>query len=660
MINLEGRKRVIIENVQPTINGGQFPVKRVTGQTLKVYADIFADGHDLIAAELLYKKAGDKNFRSVPMKEIVNDRWQGRFTVEQVGNYYYNIRAWIDHFRTWQHDVRKKTEDNQKVAVELQMGAAYLREVAQNAGGYDKKQMLKWTDKLDSGHTDETIALALSEELSEMVDLYEQRPYAATLKQDLVVTVDRSRAIFSSWYELFPRSCGRETEHGTFKDVEAMLADIAKMGFDVLYLPPIHPIGKKHRKGKNNSRTARPDEPGSPWAIGSKEGGHKSIHPQLGTMADFESLVSQTKAHGMEIAMDLAFQCSPDHPYVKEHPEWFKWRPDGTVQFAENPPKKYEDIIPLNFETEKWPQLWAELKSVIDFWIEKGVRIFRVDNPHTKAFPFWQWAIEQTRKNHPDTIFLAEAFTRPKVMHRLAKIGFNQSYTYFTWRNTKHELQEYLTELTKTNLSDYFRPNFWPNTPDIFSEYLQYGGKPAFIIRLILAATLSSNYGIYGPAYELCFSEAFGTKGEYLDSEKFEIKDWDRHAPGNISHIIERTNQIRREHPALQETNNIDFLHIDNDMLLCYIKATEDFSNIILTAVNIDPYHTQSGWVQIPLDKFQIPHDQPYMLHDMLTNDKYIWQGQTNFIELNPHIMPAHVMILHRKLKRETDFDYFM
>lgn len=660
MIDVHGTKRVIIENVKPQVNAGRFAVKRVTGQRVRVCADIFADGHDLLGAEILYKKDGDEDYTATPMTELVNDLWQGSFVAEQIGTYYYTVRGWVDHFRTLVQDIIKKVDAGQQVPVELRMAGQYLADVGKNAPADDKKKMLDWADQLDKGHKPENIELISSSQLPEMVDRYEQKIHASRYPKVLAVTVDRPRALFSSWYEVFPRSCGRGVEHGTFKDVQAILADISKMGFDVLYLPPIHPIGKTHRKGKNNSRTAKPGEPGSPWAIGSEQGGHKSIHPELGSMGDFERLVKAAASHGMEIALDLAFQCSPDHPYVKQHPEWFKWRPDGTVQFAENPPKKYEDIIPLNFETDHWRQLWKELKSVIDFWIDKGVRIFRVDNPHTKSFAFWQWAISQVRAEHQDIIFLAEAFTRPKVMYRLAKLGFTQSYTYFTWRNTKGELTEYMTELTTEKPAEFFRPNFWPNTPDILSEYLQFGGKPAFIIRLVLAATLSSNYGIYGPAYELCQNQAIGTRGEYLDSEKFEIKDYDRHQPGNIGHIIQRVNQIRRENPAMQDTNNIEFLPIDNDMLICYAKATEDLSNVIITVVNLDPYHTQSGWLQMPLDKFDIPHEQPYMVHDMLSEDKYIWQGQINFIELNPHIMPAHVMLLHRKLKRETDFDYFM
>ncbi len=432
------------------------------------------------------------------------------------------------------------------------------------------------------------------------------------------------------------------------------------MGFDVLYLPPIHPIGKTNRKGKNNVPNCKLDDVGSPWAIGSEEGGHRSIHPALGTIDDFKDLINRAKDYGIEVAMDLAFQCSFDHPYLKEHPEWFKWRPDGTVQFAENPPKKYEDILPFNFESERWKDLWEELKSVVLFWIEKGIKIFRVDNPHTKPFLFWQWLIADIKRDYPDVIFLSEAFTRPKVMYRLAKIGFTQSYTYFAWRNTKWEIIDYLNVLTKTDVREYFRPNFWPNTPDILPELLQYGGRNAFMIRLVLAATLSSNYGIYGPAFELTLSEALSGKEEYLNSEKYELKEWDWDKEGNLKDFIARVNKIRKENPALQDTFNVEFCNVNNDNIVSYIKITEDCSNIILVVVNLDPYHTHSGWVYIPSSKLGIEPRQPYLVHDLLGDDKYIWQGGRNYVEINPYISPVYIFQIRKTLRRETDFDYFM
>jgi starch synthase (maltosyl-transferring) len=490
---------------------------------------------------------------------------------------------------------------------------------------------------------------------------YPDKKFAVSHPKELHAWVDRGKALFSTWYELFPRSCSKDpNRHGTFEDCERLLPEIATMGFDILYLPPLHPIGRVNRKGRNNVLENNPDDVGSPWAIGSKEGGHKAVHPQLGALGDFERLIVKAKDHGIEVAMDLAFQCSPDHPYMKEHPEWFRWRPDGTVQFAENPPKRYEDIIPLNFETEKWQELWEELKSIVLFWIEKGVRIFRVDNPHTKPFSFWEWLIKEIKEKYPDVIFLSEAFTRPTVMYRLAKLGFTQSYTYFSWRNTKRELMEYLTELSKTEGREYFRPNFWPNTPDILPEYLQYGGRPAFMIRLVLAATLSSSYGIYGPAFELCINEALSGKEEYLHSEKYEIKHWDRESPGHLRDFIARVNRIRKENVALQTTWNLRFYEVDNDALLFYGKATHDLSNIILMVVNLDPFHTQNGWVRVPIEELGLDAHQPYLVHDLLSDDKYIWQGETNYVELNPQVLPANIFRVRKRLKRETDFDYFV
>jgi starch synthase (maltosyl-transferring) len=487
-----------------------------------------------------------------------------------------------------------------------------------------------------------------------MVSKYSDKSKLTQYPLELPVHVSRSKALYSSWYEFFPRS------FGSLEDCEKYLPEIQKMGFDVVYLPPIHPIGESKRKGKNNSTICLAGEPGSPWAIGSSNGGHKAIHPQLGKFDDFIKFVNRAKELEMEVALDLAFQCSPDHPYVKEHPQWFRWRPDNTVQFAENPPKRYEDILPLNFQTGDWQNLWQELKSVVVFWIELGISIFRVDNPHTKPFVFWQWLLSEIKNEYPEVIFLAEAFTRPKPMQRLAKIDFDQSYSYFTWRNTKYELEQYLTELTQTELAEYMRPNFWPNTPDILPQFLQYGGRAAFIIRLVLAATLSSNYGIYGPAFELCVNEAVEDKEEYLNSEKYEIKNWDISKPGNIKALIARINKCRRENPALQTTRNLKFLNINNDMIIGYYKVTEDMSNIIIVIVNLDPMHKQAGNIYLPLNQFEIEEDKTYLLNDLISNDKFIRQGSRNFVELDPHLVPAHIFRLQKRLKREYDFDYFM
>ena len=657
----DGRKRVIIEYVGPQIDAGQFPVKRVVGQKVIVTADIFADSHDKIQAELLYRTENDKAYKSEKMSRGFNDEWTSAFEITEFRNYFYTSRAWLDRFATWREDLRKKIEAEQNVDIDLIVGSELLEQASDRAVGEDASELAQLSEKLrQASEIEEAKEIALSEKLSNLMDKYQDKSSAVVYVKELAVTVNRPKAIFSAWYELFPRSAAPEGRHGTFADCEKLLPDIKKLGFDVLYLSPIHPIGGTNRKGKNNSNVCEPEDPGSPWAIGSEEGGHKSIHPELGTLEDFRKLIEASKQHNIEIAIDLAFQCSPDHPYVKEHPEWFRWRPDNTVQYAENPPKKYEDILPFNFETEQWKELWQELKSIVDFWIEQGVRIFRVDNPHTKPFVFWQWLISEIKRNYPDTIFLSEAFTRPKLMCRLAKAGFDQSYTYFTWRNTKYELETYVKELTQSDCAQYLRPNLWPNTPDILPQYLQYDARAAFIIRLVLAATMSSNYGIYGPAFELCVNEALEGKEEYLDSEKYEIKHWNRRQAHNIRAVVARVNRSRTENPSLQETNNIRFYEIDNNMMIAYGKATGDLSNVTIMVVNLDPFHKQAGRVTLPLEELGIEPTQPYLLHDQLSNDKYIWQGRTNYIELDPIVMPAHILILYRHLRKEQDFDYFM
>ncbi len=660
MLN-NGRNRVIIENLRPQIDAGRFPIKRVGGEKVVVLADIFADGHDVVSARLLFKKQNEKKWQETPMRFLENDRWQGDFIVEDLGAYLYTAEGWVDHFQTWRKDIKKKFDAGQDIKVDLLAGVELIEAAAKRTRGEDANALTEFaaTIRKEKDHA-EAVAVALSRGLSAFMQKYPDKTLATTYGKELAVVVERPQALFSAWYERFPRSCSPTPgKHGTFKDCEALLPEIARMGFDVLYLPPIHPIGITNRKGKNNAPAAEPDDVGSPWAIGAKEGGHKAIHPQLGSFENFQRLIDKAKEHGIEIAMDLALQCTPDHPYVKEHPEWFKKRPDGTIQYAENPPKKYQDIFPINFETEDWQALWEELKSIVLFWAEKGVRIFRVDNPHTKPFPFWEWLIKECRTQYPDMIFLSEAFTRPKVMHKLAKVGFSQSYTYFTWRNTKPEFTQYLTQLLTTEVREFFRPNFWPNTPDILPEHLQYGGRPAFVIRLVLAATLSSNYGIYGPAFELCISEAVAGKEEYLNSEKYELKNWDWEAPGNLKDFIARINKIRRENPALQTTWNLKFYEVDNEYILFYGKADEDLANIILVAINLDSYHTQSGWVKVPIGQLGIAPDQPYLVHELLSGDKYIWHGEKNYVELDPKTLPAHIFRIRKHLKRETDFDYY-
>lgn len=661
-MHYQGRKRVVIENLKPEIHSGRFPIKRVVGEKVTVTADIFADGHDIVWANILYRSPRDTAWKESPLRLKGNDRWEGSFVVIETGMHFYTIESGIDFFRTWQVDLKKKYDAGQNIETDILVGVQFIQGVSQRAPEDDKRKLSEFMSSLrDEEDGEKAVSIATCGELGKLVYTYRDKRFVTDYGKILTIVVDRQRASFSTWYERFPRSCSPEPgRHGMLKDCEAIIPEIARMGFDVLYFPPIHPIGRTNRKGKNNSPTGGQGGVGSPWAIGTEEGGHKAVHPQLGTIKDFENVINKARDYGIEIAMDLAFQCSPDHPYVKEHPEWFVWRPDGSVKHAENPPKKYEDVLPLNFESNLWRQLWEELKGVVIFWIEKGVRIFRVDNPHTKPFPFWEWLIREVKGKYPEVIFLSEAFTRPKVMYYLAQLGFTQSYTYFTWRNTKNELMEYITGLIRSEIREYFRPNFWPNTPDIFPEYLQYGGRPSFLIRLVLAATLSSNYGIFGPSFELCVSDAIPGKEEYLNSEKYEIKFWDWDRPGNLKDFIARINRIRKENQAFHTTWNVQFFEVDNDYLLSYGKATEDLSNIVLVVVNLDPFHIQSGWVKFPLVEFEMDREQPYLVHDLISDDKYIWQGESNYVELNPHIFPARIFKIRKRLKRETDFDYFM
>ncbi len=653
----DGRRRVIIERVSPEIDCGQYPAKRVSGEKVLVGADIFGDGADRITAVLCYRRTGDSSWSEVSMLPTGNDRWEGSFLAGAPGRMEFSVEAWIDHFVTWKSGLRKKVDAGQNVSVELQIGALLVEKAATRASGRDAERLIALVSLLKNADQDIAVEAAETDELDALMHRYPDKSCATRYDRVLAVQVDPVIAGFSTWYELFPRSWGKEPgRHGSFNDCRRMLPLIARMGFDVIYLPPVHPVGVTKRKGRNNSLVAAADDPGSCWAIGGSEGGHCALHPELGTIEDFLGFVGEAADHGISIALDIAFQCSPDHPWVKEHPKWFKWRPDGTVQFAENPPKRYEDILPIDFETEEWESLWTELKNVFLFWIDKGVKIFRVDNPHTKAFLFWDWAIDSIRKDHPDTVFLAEAFTRPKVMARLAKGGYSQSYTYFTWRNTKHDLQEYLTELTTTELAEYMRPNFWPNTPDILHEELQQHGRPMFLIRMVLAATLSSNYGMYGPAYELCENvPVMEGKEEYLHSEKYEIKAWDMDRPGNIRAEITAVNHIRRENPALQQTRNVTFVRIDagggneHDMLIGYVKRSDDDRNVILTVVNLDPYKTHGGWLRFPLEQFGLSFDHRFRVEDLLSGRSYEWEGEWNFVSLNPGSTPAHIfnVILH-------------
>ena len=660
----DGRSRVIIENVTPEIDGGTFAAKRVCGERVIVEADIFADGHEMISGMLLFRREAEKKWHETALKLVVNDRWRADFRVDEIGRYRYTLAAWIDRFQSWRRDLQKRAEVDEHSELDILTGALIIEQAARRASASDKKKLLEAIELLRDEDTSLSTKLttALSDDLLELVQRYPDRGGDTRYGKELAVVVDREKARFSAWYEMFPRSSAVEPGvHGTFKDCERLLSYVASMGFDTLYLPPIHPIGYTHRKGKNNSITAAADDPGSPWAIGSAEGGHKSIHPQLGTVEEFRSFVAKAESLDLEVALDLAYQCSPDHPYVREHPKWFRWRPDGTVQFAENPPKKYQDIYPLDFTTEEWRALWEELKSIVEFWREQGIRIFRVDNPHTKPLPFWQWLIDTVKQDHPEVIFLAEAFTRPKVMYRLGKLGFTQSYSYFTWRNTKAEITEYFQELTQTEVREYFRPNLWPNTPDILPEYLQFGGRAAFMLRLVLAATLSGNYGIYGPAFELLENRPREAGSEeYLDSEKYEIKHWNRESADSLKDFITRINKIRKDNPALKCDWSLCFHEIDNEQMVCYTKRTEDLGNIILVVVNLDPHHVQSGWVRIPLEPLQLAATDSYQAHDLLTGARFLWHGARNYVQLDPKNGPAHILRLRRRIRREQDFDYFM
>jgi starch synthase (maltosyl-transferring) len=661
MLEREGRTRVVVERVRPEIDCGAFPAKRIVGESVVVEADIFTDGHDLVAGELLYRRVPEEAWRRQPMKLLGNDRWRGEFPASELGRYEYTVEGWIDRFGTWRTTLMKRIDSGHDVRAEFLTGAGLMEEAASRAAHEDAAKLHDWARMLCDVGDPERGETALADEAADLAQRYPDRRFAVRYGKELSVVVDRVKARYSTWYELFPRSCSSEPgRHGTLRDCEARLPYIAAMGFDVLYLPPIHPIGRTSRKGKNNEGAAGPEDVGSPWAIGSEAGGHTSIHPELGTMDDFERLMAKAQGHGIEIALDLALQCSPDHPYVRQHPEWFRKRPDGSIQYAENPPKKYEDIFPLDFETPQWRELWVELRGVVLSWIAHGVRIFRVDNPHTKALAFWEWMIGEVKANHPDVLFLAESFTRPKLTYRLAKLGFSQSYTYFTWRNTKPELTNYFRELTETGAREFFRPNLWPNTPDILPEYLQVGGRAAFMIRLILAATLGANYGIYGPAFELCENSVRQPGGEeYLNSEKYELKHWDLASTSSLKELIAHINRIRRENPALQSDAGLQFHETDNPAVICYSKTTKDLSDIIIVVCNLDAFHTQTGWVNLDLAALGLDAGRMFQAHDLLSDGRYLWNGARNYFELTPESLPAHVMKVRKWVRTERDFDYY-
>jgi len=663
----DGRIRAVVESITPSLDGGRFPVKRIVGDKVTVEADGFADGHDVVACDLKWRPAGTADWFSTPMKPLGNDRWRAEFPVDAIGLWQYTVHGRVDPFLSWRHDFARRVElDDVRVAA--RSGATLIAETAARAEtNGEVTLLLAWSQELaaaaDAGAAIDLLKqIGLDEGRGLIAQRHPDLRHACTAAGVYDITVERERARFSTWYEFFPRSAaGDGKRHGTFADCEAWLPYVQRMGFDVLYFPPIHPVGRDRRKGRNNTLQTTDADVGSPWAVGAAEGGHDAILNELGTLADFQRLLSKAHEHGIEVALDIAFQCAPDHPWVTQHPEWFRKRADGSIQYAENPPKKYQDIYPLDFESEQWRELWAGLAGVFEYWAEQGVRIFRVDNPHTKAFPFWEWAIARVRSRFPDVIFLSEAFTRLRVMHRLAKIGFSQSYTYFTWRNTKQELTTYFTELSQGPGREYFRPNAWPNTPDILPAALQYGGRPVFMARVALAATLAASYGIYGPAYELLEHAALREGSEeYMDSEKFQLRAWDRDRPDSLAEFIALLNRVRRENPALQSDAGLRFLRIDNEQMLAYAKMTPDLSNIVVCVVNLDPHHAQSGWLQLDADLMGMAPQQACQMHDLVSGARFLWHGDRNFVSLDPQRSPVHVMRLRRHLRRESDFDYFL
>jgi starch synthase (maltosyl-transferring) len=652
---------VVIENLEPLIEGGRYPVKRAAGEDLVVEADVFKDGHDVVTAVLKWRKVGDARWHETPMMPLVNDRWRATCSLFENATYEFTIEAWSDSFKSWQHEFHKKLEGGVKdLRSETIEGAQIVASAARLAkDSQDGRRLGELSKKVAASEPQEVGEMARWSELEALMAAWPDRSHSTEYTPYPQVLVDRERAQFAAWYEFFPRSAEGKPDSGSkFRDCLPRIDDAKAMGFDVIYFPPVHPIGITNRKGKNNSVTCQPGEPGVPYAIGGPAGGHKAIEPALGTFKDFDWLIGELKKRDMELALDFAINCSPDHPYVKEHPEWFYKRPDGTIKYAENPPKKYEDVYPLNFHNENWRALWEEMADVILFWAEKKVRIFRVDNPHTKPVAFWNYLISRVREKYPDVVFLSEAFTRPKMMKVLAKAGFNQSYTYFTWRNSKHELTEYFTELTQGEMKDYFRANLWPNTPDILPFFLQHGGRPAFMIRAALAATLSSLYGIYS-GFELCENAALPGREEYAESEKYQFKARDWNAPGNIKDFITRLNRIRRENRALQGYANLRFHEAEDDNVIFYSKITESRDNIILVAVNLDPYQAHNTHVHVPLEAMGFKAGETYQVHDLLWDERYLWSGGRNFIALDPHTKPAHIFRVRRWISREQDFDYY-
>ncbi len=652
-MNTEVPSGILIEDVRPQVDCGRYPIKREIGDRVDVTADIFRDGHDLIAAVLQFRAHDEPDWREEEMRFIDNDRWGTFFIVARNTTYLYRIATFPDYVGSWRDEIGKKLGAGLEVASELLEGFHLIEEIASRAPGEDLATLKGAIERARTAGDQASAVAALDDAGARAAIEANRSRVGSAVSPELSVTVDRIAARFSAWYSMFPRSAGTEPgRSATFRDVEKQLPRIANMGFDVLYFTPIHPISKSKRKGRNNSLVSVEGDPGVPYAIGSDEGGHDAIHPDLGTLDDFRHLVTQADSFGMEIALDVALQGSPEHPWLKEHPDWFYIRPDGSIKFGENPPKKYEDMYPLNFQSDAWREIWDEMLRIILFWVDHGVKMFRVDNPHTKPTAFWEWLISQVRAEHPEVIFLSEAFTRPKVMKSLAKSGFAQSYTYFTWRNFKQEIREYGEELTQTEMKDFFRANFFPNTHDILPSILQEGGRPAFQFRLVLAATMSSAYGIYS-GYELCENTPVPGKEEYLHSEKYEykVRDWDR--PGNISDYVSRVNAIRRSHPALQEYENLRFVDTSDDNVLAYYKATEDLSDIVLVIVNLDPFHAHQSTVRLPLETLGIAHDGQVRAHELFTDETFLWTGDEQHLTLDPQSSPAMMFSLHKWVHRD-------
>lgn len=648
---------VVILNVSPEVDGGRFAIKREVGDELVVSADVFKEGHDKLTVMLMVRQRNEKNWREVPMACINHglDRWQGRVVLTENTGYVYTVEAWSDVFESWRDEVHKKLAASVDVSLELIEGCGLVEDAAGRATGEDKRYFKKTQERFATADYKERCTLLQATQLSETMARWPDRGTASRYDLELEVFVDRVGARYASWYEMFHRSQGKVPgRHATLKDCECRLPEIRDLGFDVIYFVPVHPIGKKHRKGPDNTLNADPNDPGSPYAIGSDEGGHTALHKDLGTIDDFRHFVAAAADHGMEVALDFAIQCAPDHPWIQQHPDWFKFRPDGTIKYAENPPKKYQDIVNVDFYTGDQEGLWHEILHSVLFWVELGVKIFRVDNPHTKPVPFWEWLIREIRRDHPDVIFLAEAFTRPPMMRILAKVGFSQSYTYFTWRNFKHEITEYLTELTQSPVAEYMRPNFFPSTPDILPEYLQGSGRPGFATRFVLAATLSSVYGIYN-GYELCEAAAVPGKEEYLHSEKYEYKVWDWDRPGNIKELIAKVNRIRRENPAMQELTNLRFYNASNDNILFYGKVSADRANIILIAVNLDPFDAHGTDIEIPLHDLGLTEQDNFVVEDLLSGAKHLWSGARHHLQIGPDNDQA--MILRVKPWHHVDFE---